>query len=127
MKRFIAAFLFLLPIAALAAVVGVYGRVTPILKVATVTGASNTFQFDSSRDGPLRANKVSAGTGAGVGTATVTVEVNDNIANPWITACTLTITAIATSDSCITNAPWPYMRHNITAISGVTVSSTISE
>lgn len=128
MKRLITLILFLFPVLALGAVTGVYGKITTVLNAVTATGAGNTYQFDSQRDGPLRIHKSSMIAGAASGaTATVTVEVNDNMANPWITACTLTLSSAVQSDSCVTNAPWSYMRHNVTAISAATVTDTIQE
>ena len=126
MKRLITAALFLLfPLITLAAVIGVNGKITAILNAVSTTATSDSFQFTDLRNVPLRAHKASIV--SGVGSATVLVEVNDNLANPWITACTLAVTSAVTSDSCVSNAPWPYMRHRVSAIASAQVSSTISE
>lgn len=128
MKRLIVAFLFLFPVFALGAVIGVYGKITTVLSGATSTGAGNTYQFSDQRNSSLRINKTSMTAGAASGaTATVTVEVNDNVSNPWITACTLNVSSSVQSDSCVVNAPWQYMRHNVTAISGATLTDTIQQ
>jgi hypothetical protein len=107
-----------------AEVIGVTGRVTPALIGSTTTATSNTFQFSANRDAALRAHKASIT--ASAGTATVLVEVNDNIARIWVVACTLNVTAAA-PDSCITNAPWPYMRHRVSAVTDATIYSTVME
>jgi len=125
MKRLVLALILLCAsVLAHADVIGVSGRVTPVLAAATTTATSNTFQFTNNRDAALRAHKASIT--AGAGTATVLVEVNDNISRIWVVACTLNVTAAA-PDSCITNAPWPYMRHRISAVTDATIYSTIME
>ncbi len=126
MKRILAALaLFLIGAVAHADVIGVSGKLSTLLNGVTTAVSSNSYQFMNARDVPLRAHKVTST--AGTGTATVTVEVNDNISHGWLVACTLNVSNTTPSDSCITNAPWVLMRHTVTAISGLTLSSSISE
>ena len=129
MKRIVMLFLLLFcPLIVLAAVVGVSGKNTTILNAATTTGASDTYQFTDARNRPLRLHKVNI-TGAS-GTATVTVEGNDRISSSWYTLCTLAFDIPASSvstESCTIESPWPYIRHNVTAASGATITSTVSQ
>lgn len=58
-------------------------------------------------------------TSSGAGSATIDVEVSNDNTN-WITQGTITLTLATTvsDDGFTTDAPWKYVRGNVTAISG---------
>ncbi len=68
-------------------------------------------------------------TSAGAGAATIDIEVSNNGVN-WEVLATITLTlgTTSTSDGFSADAPWAYIRGNVTAISGTdaTVSLTFA-
>lgn len=98
------------------------GVVTTLLNAVTATGAGA-----SSR--PLVKNRtfhISGNTSSGVGSAAVKVEgSNDNAT--WVTLATinLTLSATPTADGFASDAPWAYVRGNVSAISGTGAAITL--
>ena len=65
-------------------------------------------------------------TGSGSVSATIAIEVSNDGDN-WITQSTITLSGTdSDTDGMALNAPWPYVRSNITAISGTDASVTVT-
>lgn len=97
-----------------------------LLSAATATGAG----------GPVRSSKGSkayqlfGATTAGAGAATVNVEVSNAdtpTANDWLVLATITLIlgTTSTSDGFVSDAPWSWIRGNVTAISGTNANVTL--
>lgn len=95
-----------------------------LLNAATATGpgeAHNLFRGEKSF-------QLTGQTSAGAGSATVTVEVCDqDVPVNWITMCTITLalTTATSTDGSTSNAPWRWVRGNVTAISGTGAAVTL--
>jgi hypothetical protein len=87
----------------------------PILTTATVTGAGSSFDAIGGRVTFQAVGAVSTSTGA----ATIAVQVSNDNAN-WLTLGTITLalTTTSSSDGFASDAPWAFVRGNVTAISG---------
>ena len=86
---------------------------TYLIKAKTTTGAGQAIL----NNGPARTFQAVV-TGAGAVSATVAVEVSNNGAH-FITLSTLTLSGTNVgTDGFASDAPWKYMRANVTAISG---------
>ncbi len=94
---------------------GVDGNIT-VLNNATVTGAGASTRMIGSGRVTVEANGT---TTAGSGAAQVSIEVSNNNST-WQTAGTigLTLGTTQTSDGFAMDAPWLYVRGNVTSISG---------
>lgn len=89
--------------------------VVTLLDSADGTGAGSTFPLPSGRV-TLQANgSVSASTGS----ASIAVQVSNDGAN-WLTlgTITLSLTTSESSDGFASDAPWAFVRGNVTSISG---------
>lgn len=100
--------------------------VAPILSAVTVTGAGSNFT-------PWGAKKTFQATGttsASTGAATIVIQ-GSNVASTattdWVTIGTITLSLSTTSagDGFVSDAPWKYVRANVTAISGTTATVTV--
>lgn len=95
-----------------------------LLDTATGTGASQTLQNYA-----LSATFQASGrTWSGAGSATVKIQVSNDLL-AWIDAGTITLTlsdsAYAT-DGFVMNAPWRYVRANVTTLSGTGAFVTVT-
>lgn len=89
--------------------------VKDLLSSVIVTGAGSSFKKYYSKCTFQATGAVSASTG----TATVVVEVsNDNINWETLSTITLTLGTTETSDGDYSDAPWKYVRGNVTALTG---------
>lgn len=103
-----------------------YQGATAIL-TKTATGAGSTYEVNrKAEDAKQRVFQAAGTTSAGSGSATVVVQVSCNDSD-WITLGTITLTlgTSSTSDGFASDAPWPYVRGNCTAISGTNASVTL--
>lgn len=96
--------------------------VVKLLSAVTTTGAGSSSQFPSSVSEGQSAKatfQCVGSTTAGVGASTVTVQVSNDNTN-WLTVGTvsLTLSTTETSDGFAMDAPWAFVRGNVTAISG---------
>ena len=98
------------------------GKVDEILSAATATGAGGAI-YKTSPKTTFQATV--AGTGAV--TATVKIESSNNAVSWCSTALgTITLSGTTTStDGLATDAPWKYVRANVTAISGTGAAVTV--
>ena len=115
MKRLLAAAL-LLPMLAL----GQANR-APLIVGATATGAGTAVSVYNR--GAYRAFQAYGLTKSGAGAATLLVQVSTVSTGPWMTACTIPLTlstslTLSTTDGCTMSAAWPYVRGNVSALSG---------
>lgn len=96
------------------------GGIFELLAAKTATGAGNIFNCVDDGKRTFQANGT---TSSGTGSATITVEVSVDKVN-WITMGTITLTlaTTASSDGFASDAAWPYVRGNVTAISGTGAS-----
>ncbi len=64
---------------------------------------------------------------AGTGAVTATVEVQVSLDNSnWLTLATITLSGTTSaSDGYVSEAPWPYVRGKVTAISGTSAAVTL--
>lgn len=96
--------------------------ITTLLDAVTATGAGSSVQ-------PVLPQRtfscVVAGTGAV--TATVLVQVTNDATNgPWMTAATFTLSGTTSaSDGVALEAPWAYVRGNVSAITGTGAAVTL--
>lgn len=99
-----------------------------LLNAVTATGAGASVTFDRpSGYGTTRSKATFQGTVSGTGavTATVLVEVSNNAVN-WLTLGTITLSGTTTaSDGFAADAPWVWVRGNVTAISGTGAAVTL--
>ena len=93
-----------------------------LLSASTSTGAGSVV----ARAPAIKTFHLTGTTTAGAGAATVYVQVSNDNAN-WITAATLSLTlgTTATSDGCVIDAPWTFIRGNVNAISGTGASVSL--
>lgn len=103
-----------------------YQGATPIISAATATGAGSTYEINRKiDDNQKRVFQAKGTTSSGTGAATVVVEVSlTGATNEWITLGTITLTlgTTVTTDGFASDAPWTYVRGNVTAISGTGAS-----
>jgi hypothetical protein len=94
-----------------------------MLTNATATGASAAFQVRYANRMTFQA---SGTTTAGAGAATVKIQVSNDGAN-WLDLGTisLTLSTTSSSDGFAAEAPWQFVRANITAISGTGASVNV--
>lgn len=87
-----------------------------ILKNVTTTGAGASTEMIGGGRMTVEANGI---TTSGAGTGVVAIEVSNNNLT-WQTAGTITLTlgTVQTSDGFVMDAPWLYVRGNVTSISG---------
>lgn len=100
----------------------------PLVAAATSTGAATAVNL--STRGVYRTFIAYGTTSAGAGAATVLVQVATLSTGPFTTACTLTPTlqttlAAGTADACTMSASWPFVRGNVSAISGTSAAVTL--
>ena len=91
---------------------------------ATATGALPA----TYRDAPLATFQAYGTTTAGSGSVTVLIQgSNTTDTNSFITLGTITLTlgTTLTSDGFVSNAPWKYVRANVSAISGTGANVTV--
>jgi len=100
---------------------------TTLLSAATTTGASTKVGVEA----PLRAYYANGTTSAGSGSATIKIE-GTNVTAPtlddeWVTLGTITLTlgTTVTADGFVSQAPWRWIRANVTAISGTGASVNV--
>ena len=101
-------------------------RVFKLLNGATATGAGTA--VNSVAFAGLDSNKtvqVSGKTTSAAGAATVAIEVSNN-GRVWLTLATVTLVlgTTETTDGFASDAPWCFVRANVTAISGTGASVT---
>lgn len=96
------------------------GGIFTLLSAKTATGAGAIFNC---ADDGKRTFQADGTTSSGAGSATITVEVSINKVD-WMTLGTVTLTLATTSssDGFASDAAWPYVRGNVTAISGTGAS-----
>lgn len=93
-----------------------------LIASATTTGASEAFRPDlhvHHRPGSKRTFQAKGSTSASTGAASVAVQVSNDGEN-WLTLGTITLSLSVTesSDGFASDAPWDFVRGNITSISG---------
>lgn len=97
----------------------------PLLSAVTATGAGvGNKPFTS-----LRTFHGKGTTSSGTGAATIVVQVSNTDVNvDYITlgTITLTLSTTSTSDGFTSDAPWAYVRGNVTAISGTGAAVTLT-
>ena len=100
-----------------------YGTLIKILDNASVAGAGNSFVVFGGGRNVIEAN---GKTTSGTGSCNINIEVSDNRVT-WDTAGTITLTlgTAQTSDGFTMNAPWYYIRANVTSISGTGASVSV--
>lgn len=94
-------------------------QLVTLLNAVAATGAGSIVAAQDSR-ATFHAHGT---TSSGAGSATIKVEVsnkNNPASGDWITLGTITLTlgTASTGDGFVSNAPWAYVRGNVTAISG---------
>jgi hypothetical protein len=96
--------------------------IVTLLSAATATGASEAH----SPRGAKRTFQAKGTTSAGAGAATIKIQVSNDNSN-WLDlgVISLTLGTSATSDGFASDAPWFYVRANVTAISGTDASVTV--
>lgn len=110
-------------ISILALILGVasFGRgVSDSAVVQILTSATGTGAGDSYRPwGAKRTFHVSASTSSGTGWASVSIEASNDNTN-WSEACAiaLSISSTVVDDGCVMDAPWKYVRANVTDLAG---------
>lgn len=101
--------------------------VQPLISAATTTGAGTAFYGLR----PVPRSYQATVTGTGAVSATVYIEVSTNGTN-WLTnansLCTITLsgTTSATGGCAVPAAMWPYIRANVSAISGTGAAVTVN-
>lgn len=100
-----------------------------LLTAAAATGAGVTknnaaYQVDGS--GNPMTFQASGATTNGAGAATIVIQVSNDGSN-WLTLGTisLTLSTTSSSDGFAADAPWAYIRANITALSGTGAAVTV--
>lgn len=93
-----------------------------LLASATTTGAGEEFQPDLNvyhRPGAKRTFQATGSVASSTGSASVAVQVSNDGTN-WLTlgTITLSLTTSQSSDGFSSDAPWEYVRGNVTSISG---------
>jgi len=104
-----------------------YQGPTPILAGATATGAGSTYEVNRKIEDPLgRVFQAVGTTSSGAGAATVLVQVSCDNVN-WLTLATITLTlaTTASSDGFASIEQWPYVRGNVSSISGTGAAVTL--
>jgi hypothetical protein len=99
------------------------GRVLTILENATTTGAGG-WVF---KDAPLSSIQAFGSTTSGSGATVVSIEATNNINGSYIVLgiISLTLGTTVTTDGFVVQAPWKYIRGNITSISGTNTTVTV--
>ena len=98
-----------------------------LLTAATATGAGSAMPRSSGKSAIFGSGTTSAGAGA----ATVAIEVSNDGTN-WKTSGTLTLVLATTvttdtnTDVHLIDAAWPYVRANITSISGTDAAVAVT-
>ena len=94
-----------------------------LLSAATTTGAG-TPSTQNKRFQTTSTVQAWGTTTAGAGAATILVQVSNDLAAPWITAGTITLTlsTTAATDGLSIGAPWNYVRVNVSSLSGTGAS-----
>ena len=97
-------------------------RVITLLADAIAQGAGAAFQPAEKQ----RTFQVNGATSSGTGAATVKIEVSNN-GSDWLTLGTVSLTlgTTSTSDGFVSDAPWGYVRANVSAISGTDAAVTV--
>ena len=92
-----------------------------LLNAATATGAGLAYAM-----GGKRTFQASGLTTAGAGAATIKIQVSNDASN-WLDLGTisLTLSSSSSSDGFAADAPWGYVRANLTAISGTNAAVTV--
>jgi hypothetical protein len=94
---------------------------TYLLKAVTATGPGSQFPWHRYKLSSFQAS-VSSG-----GMATVNVEVTQDPTAGWVVQATFTLGGSNPSFAMATAAPaWPYVRGNVTALSGTNAAATLS-
>ena len=98
------------------------GRVYTIQNAATGTGAGNW----GYKDAPLITIQSFGSTTSGTGAVVVSIEATNNTDGSYVVLGTisLTLSTSVSTDGFVVNAPWKYIRANITSISGTGSSVT---
>ena len=93
-----------------------------LLAAATGTGAGSAHEPWNHK----RTFQADGTTSAGAGAATILIQVSNDNSN-WITMGTITLTLATTSssDGFTSDAPWRYVRANVSAISGTDASVNV--
>jgi len=94
---------------------------------ATATGVPTNVPYIY-RDSPLATFQAYGTTTAGSGSVTILIQGSNLIdANSFITLGTITLTlgTTLTSDGFVSNAPWKYVRCNVSAITGTGANVTV--
>lgn len=67
------------------------------------------------------------GSVAGTGAVTATILVQGSLDNSnWLTLATITLSGTTSAtDGCALEGPWPYMRGNVSAITGTSAAATL--
>jgi hypothetical protein len=99
------------------------GLVTTLLSAGTATGAGTA----ATPRGTKRTFQAVGTTSSGTGAATVQVQVSNDNTN-WLTLGTmsLSLSTTATTDGFASDAVWPFVRGNVTAISGTGAAVTLT-
>lgn len=92
-----------------------------LLNAATTTGAGTAYAM-----GGKRTFQASGATTSGAGAATIKIQVSNDGSN-WLDLATISLTLSTTSasDGLAADAPWGYVRANLTAISGTNAAVTV--
>lgn len=92
-----------------------------LLENKTATGAGTAYAMVGKRT-----FQATGTTTSGSGAATVKIQVSNDASN-WLDLATisLTLSTTAASDGLAADAPWGYVRANVTAISGTGASVTV--
>lgn len=92
------------------------GRVLTILEKATATGAGG-WVF---KDAPLSSIQAFGSTSSGSGATVVSIEATNNLKGSYVVLGTISLTlgTSVVTDGFIVQAPWKYIRGNVTSISG---------
>lgn len=96
-----------------------------LCSAATGTGACTTI-------GPVKSGRKvyqAVVTGSGAVTATVLIQGTTNATTQgWITIGTITLSGTTTAtDAFVTNTSWPYVRGNVSAVTGTGAAVTVTE
>lgn len=97
-------------------------KVHTLLNAATVVAAGSSYLKPATKC----TFQAAGTTTAGAGSATIKVQVSNNDSD-WLDLGTITLTLSTTSssDGFTAEAPWKYVRGNVTAISGTGASVTL--
>lgn len=104
-----------------------YQGPTPILNGVVETGAGSSYEINRKIEcGEDRVFQATGITSSGAGAATVVVQVSCNDLD-WITLGTISLTlgTSSSSDGFVSSGQWPYVRGNVTAISGTGAAITL--